>query len=163
MTVTIALGPAAGAAAWGAGAVSAGASGAFSAGLLQAALSAMDGISHQLGTRRMGMLLGGLGTVSRGGVEARVQHLGMQPAGVEGSPRLGAGQPDLRRAKQKGVDLVEVPLVPLEDVVERRAVIPRGGCRHLFGQLGQLLVAGANGVVCLAAVEDAVVGAADAA
>src|SRR5919112_2602020 len=159
MTVTIAFGPAAGAAAAGAGVVSAGVSGALSAGLPQAALSASEGISHQLGTRRMDFLR--IGDGLRGGVEARAQHFWIEPAGMIRPARLGARQPHLGPAEEQGIDLVEVSLVPLEDLVERRAVVTRGGGGHLLGEVRELLIARANGVVRLAAVEDAVVGPAD--
>ena len=45
---------------------------------------------------------------------------------MEGSSGLRAGQPDLGRAEEQRIDLVEVAVVALEDVVERRAVVARG-------------------------------------
>src|SRR5438045_3252403 len=59
--------------------------------------------------------LSGSAGIARGG-----EHLAVEMSGVERPPGLGAGEPDLARAEQQGIDLVEVPLVPLEDVVECR-------------------------------------------
>src|SRR3954449_12382785 len=100
MTVTIALGPPLGAAASGAGAVSAGVSGALSAGLLQAALSARVGISHQLGTRLMENS-SRLGNGLRGRIQARVEHVGVEPAGGGGGAPPRPGPADLPPAEEQ--------------------------------------------------------------
>src|SRR5438552_3138633 len=74
---------------------------------------------------------------------------------------LHARQPHLGGAEEQRVDLVEIAVVPLEDVVERRAVVLRCRRGNLGNQLGELGVIGPDGIARLAAVQDAVVGAAD--
>src|SRR6266481_10205019 len=74
---------------------------------------------------------------------------------------LHARQPHLGGAEEQRIDLVEIAVVPLEDVVERRPVIFRRRRGDLRNQLGQLSVIGLDGITRLAAVQDAVVGATD--
>src|SRR5437016_2457008 len=74
---------------------------------------------------------------------------------------LHARQPHLGGAEEQRVDLVEIAVVPLEDVVERRAIVLRCRRGNLGNQLGELGVIGPNRIARLAAVQDAVVGAAD--
>src|SRR2546430_3382814 len=74
---------------------------------------------------------------------------------------LHARQPHLGGAEEQRVDLVEIAVVPLEDVVERRAVVLRCRRGNLGNQLGELGVIGPDRIARLAAVQDAVVGAAD--
>src|SRR2546430_1094959 len=70
-------------------------------------------------------------------------------------------QPHLGGAEEQRVDLVEVTVVTLEDVVERRPVVLGRRGRDLGRELGELRIVGAHRVARLAAVQDAVVGAAD--
>src|SRR2546429_480940 len=74
---------------------------------------------------------------------------------------LHARQPHLGGAEEQRVDLVEIAVVPLEDVVERRPVVLRCRRGNLGNQLGEFGVIGLDGIARLAAVQDAVVGAAD--
>src|ERR671923_1459349 len=124
MTVTIAAGPA-GAADSAAVVETAGAFAALS-WVPHAPTSASEVTSRQLGRRRME---GSCGMVSdlRLRVQARLEDLGVEAARVEGAPALGAGQPDLRRAEEQAVDLVEIAFVALEDVVEGCPVVARCG------------------------------------
>src|SRR5688572_30316581 len=56
-------------------------------------------------------------------VQRRAQDFGIDAARVEGASSDRAGDPHLGRAEQHRVDLIEVVVVALEDVVERRAVV----------------------------------------
>ena len=55
------------------------------------------------------------------------QHAGVDPPRVERPSARRARQPHFGGAEQHRVDLIEVAVVALEDVVERRAVV--GRCR----------------------------------
>src|SRR5437867_5806920 len=53
-------------------------------------------------------------------VQRRAQHVGAHLPAVKRAAGRGAGEPYLRRAEEERLDLIEVVLVPREDVVERR-------------------------------------------
>src|SRR3954470_18554628 len=91
---------------------------ALSPPLPQAAASATTDSSNQL--ERRGMESSCLESVQR-----CFENVGIQPAGMKRPPCLGAGEPDLGRAEEQGIDLVEVATVPLEDLVKRGTVVPR--------------------------------------
>ena len=55
--------------------------------------------------------------------ERRAQHVGFEPTRVERPSARRARQPHFGRAEEHRVDLIEVVVVALEDVVERRAVV----------------------------------------
>ena len=93
--------------------------------------------------------------------QRRAKHLGIERARVKRAAAGRAHQPHFAGAEEQRIDLVEVVVVALEDVVERRAVVRRRRRRHAFDQLGQLGVARIHDEARLAAVEHAVVGAAD--
>src|SRR5262245_31851812 len=56
-------------------------------------------------------------------MKGRAKHIRMRPPGVECATRARAGQPNLRRTEEHRVYLVEVAVVPLEDVVEGSSVV----------------------------------------
>src|SRR5262245_34137572 len=93
--------------------------------------------------------------------ERRAQHLGVQATASECSPGRCAGKPHFRGAEEHWVDPVEVAAVSFEDVVERCAVIGRGGRWQAIRQRSELTVVRAYDVPGPAAIQDAVVGAAD--
>src|SRR3989475_4122574 len=95
--------------------------------------------------------------------QRRAQHLGVQVARVMRLPALDAGQPHVGGTEEQGVDLVEVAVVALENLVERRAVVLRRRGRDLRHELRELLVVGVYRVARPPAVQDAIVGAADGA
>ena len=79
--------------------------------------------------------------------------------------RLAAGQIDQRhdgRAEQQRIDLVKVAAVALEDRSERLAEVARGAAWHLRSDLREPGVVIADPQRHFAAIEDRVVGAADA-
>src|SRR4029077_7068512 len=117
----------------------------------------------QIGNRRIACSWGrGKGLLSAR-VTRRGQHLGIQAPRAERPATLGAREPYFRGTEEQGVDLVEVALVPLEDFVERCAVVAGCGRRDLGRQLRQLRVARANRGARLPTVEDTVVGPTDGA
>ena len=62
--------------------------------------------------------------LNRGSRDERLpQDRGVHGPGLECAPALDVGQGHLGRAEQVGIDLVEVPAIPLEEVVERRPVV----------------------------------------
>ena len=63
---------------------------------------------------------------------------------MKGAAARQTGQPHLGGAEQQGIDLVEVVIVPLEGVVERRAVVRRGRCRQALDQRRELIVFGVD-------------------
>src|SRR5436309_14436579 len=81
-----------------------------------------------------------------------VQHVGVEMSRVVRLSTLYARQPHLGGAEEQGVDLVEIAVVPLEDVVERRPVVLRCRRGNLGNQLGELGVIGLDGIARLAAV-----------
>src|SRR6266705_818295 len=76
-------------------------------------------------------------------------------------PTLHARQPHLGGAEEQRIDLVEVAVVPLEDLGERRAIVLRRRRGNPGNEFGELTVIRLDGVARLATVQNAVVGAAD--
>ena len=94
--------------------------------------------------------------------QRRPQDVSVEPSGVKRAPARGARQPHLAGTEQHRVDLIEVVVVPFEDVVERRAVVRRrrtpAGARPAGASSSSSAL---DRVAGLAAVQNAVVRAAD--
>src|SRR5919107_2759871 len=80
---------------------------------------------------------------------------------MKGSARLRAGEPDLRRAEEQGIYLVEVSSISLKDLIERSAIVPRRGSGNLLRQALQFTIASADRIPSLTSIEDAIVGPTD--
>src|SRR5215216_1505224 len=94
-------------------------------------------------------------------VQRRFEDVGIQSSGMKRPAGLGAGEPDFRGTEEQWVDLVEVPSVPLEDLVKRSAVVSGGRGRNLLRQFLKLAVSCLDCVTRLATIQDAVVGPPD--
>src|SRR6266540_3173424 len=77
-------------------------------------------------------------------------------------PRQKVVDRHLGRAEQHLVDLVELTVVPLENIIEGNSVIGGGRCGEAVGDRRDLLVARPDGEVDAGSVEDAVVRPPDA-
>ncbi len=119
MTVTMAPGPVGAAAS--AGAVSAGGASAGLSDVPHAVTSATEVINRQLESRRMRVLLGCV--VLGPGMEAGLEDVGVEVPRVKGASGFRTREPDLGRAEEQRIDLVEVAFVALKDLVEGRAVV----------------------------------------
>src|SRR4029450_11684940 len=82
------------------------------------------------------------GGLRSGFMKGGAKHIRIHSPGVKRATGARTCQPDLGRTEEHRVYLVEVAVVPLEDLVERSPVVRWGRGRQAVGPLQKLLVAG---------------------
>src|SRR4051812_19041211 len=92
--------------------------------------------------------------------EGAGQHIGGNLAKDVASPTSQIVQDDLRRAEEHGVNLVEVPLVALENVGKGCSMIGRGRAGNFGPDFGKQVIFGSNPNGDSSTIQDGVIGAA---